>query len=140
MLKFNADISEKLQYYVYRLIDPRNGESFYVGKGKGNRIFQHAAGEFKASSNDIDLPDNKSKRINEIRLAGFEVAHVIHRHGLNEETAFEVEGALMDAYATTSTNTQGGYHSNERGVMHTNEIIQKSFQLKKLNFITKCYL
>ena len=26
---------------VYRLIDPRNGETFYVGRGKGNRVFSH---------------------------------------------------------------------------------------------------
>ena len=34
----------KMNYYVYRLIDPRNGETFYVGKGKGNRVFQHMKG------------------------------------------------------------------------------------------------
>jgi hypothetical protein len=28
-------------WYVYELIDPRSGEVFYVGKGKGNRIDEH---------------------------------------------------------------------------------------------------
>lgn len=28
-------------YYVYHLIDPRDGKVFYVGKGKGNRAYQH---------------------------------------------------------------------------------------------------
>lgn len=123
MSKFDAKISDILGYYVYRLIDPRNGETFYVGKGKGNRVFQHAAGEYKASSDDTE-PSDKRKRIIAIRNAGFEVAHVIHRHGLDKKTSFEVEGALIDAYATTSTNKQGGHHNNERGVMHANEIIQ----------------
>lgn len=30
-----------MEYYVYELIDPRNGKTFYVGKGKGNRIDAH---------------------------------------------------------------------------------------------------
>lgn len=35
--KFSKDVKSKLNYYVYMLIDPRNGQTFYVGKGKGNR-------------------------------------------------------------------------------------------------------
>ena len=27
---------------MYRLIDPRNGETFHVGNGKGNSVFIHA--------------------------------------------------------------------------------------------------
>ena len=30
---FPPDIAEQLGWYVYRLIDPRNGETFYIGKG-----------------------------------------------------------------------------------------------------------
>ena len=29
---FPADIRRKLKTYVYRLLDPRNGETFYIGK------------------------------------------------------------------------------------------------------------
>jgi hypothetical protein len=36
---FPPGVAEKLKTYVYRLIDPRNGETFYVGKGKGDRVF-----------------------------------------------------------------------------------------------------
>ena len=32
---------EKLNYYVYALIDPRTNKVFYIGKGKGNRIYAH---------------------------------------------------------------------------------------------------
>ena len=39
--KFPNEVIEKLQYYVFRLIDPRHGETFYVGKGKGNCVFNH---------------------------------------------------------------------------------------------------
>jgi len=41
---FPPEVIEKLKTYVYRLIDPRNGET-YVGKGKGNRVFAHIRGE-----------------------------------------------------------------------------------------------
>src|SRR5262245_38936376 len=47
---FPVGIAERLQWYVYRLIDPRNGETFYVGKGKGNRIFQHARAAMAANA------------------------------------------------------------------------------------------
>ena len=37
---FPPDVVPKLKTYVYRLIDPRNGETFYVGKGQGNRVLR----------------------------------------------------------------------------------------------------
>jgi hypothetical protein len=116
---FSPDVSRKLGWYVYRLIDPRNGETFYVGKGQGNRVFSHihAAGGLEG-----DELDNKIKRIRQIQLAGFEVAHVIHRHGMDERTAFEVEAALIDAYPGL-TNIAGGSGSNDYGAMHAKEII-----------------
>jgi uncharacterized protein len=116
---FTDEIVEKLGFYVYRLIDPRNGETFYVGKGKANRVFAHVAGE-----HDVDELSEKLLRIREIGLAGFDVAHVIHRHGLDSKTAIEVEAALIDAYPGV-TNIAGGYNADERGVMHADEIIEK---------------
>ena len=29
------------RYYVYRLVDPRNKKTIYVGKGCGDRMLQH---------------------------------------------------------------------------------------------------
>jgi len=118
---FPPDVVPKLKTYVYRLIDPRNGETFYIGKGQGNRVFAHIHDE---QSLDGDELSDKLKRIREIRLAGFEVAHVIHRHGMDEQTAFEVEAALMDAYPGLAT-VVGGHGSSEYGAMHAREIIRK---------------
>jgi hypothetical protein len=118
---FPSEVIERLKTYVYRLIDPRNGETFYVGKGKGNRVFAHIRGEQGIEGDDLD---NKMKRIRQIRLAGFDVAHVIHRHGMDEATAFEVESALMDAYPGL-TNEAGGVGGNEFGAMHAMEIIRE---------------
>lgn len=120
-MTFTNEISERLGFYVYRLIDPRNGETFYVGKGKGNRIFAHVAADLAIGVDN--LPD-KVQRIVEIRRAGFQVAHVIHRHGLDNKTAMEVEAALIDAYPGI-TNVSNGYHSDDRGVMHADEIIKR---------------
>ncbi len=116
---FPPEVVSKLQYYVYRLIDPRNGETFYIGKGKGNRVFAHVQG-----SVEDDAVSEKLERIRAIHLAGLDVVHVIHRHCMNEKTAFEVEAALVDAYPGI-TNIMDGHGNSEFGAMHSTEIIQK---------------
>jgi hypothetical protein len=116
---FPPGVGAKLKTYAYRLIDPRNGETFYVGKGKGDRVFQHIREQV-----DGDEINNKLKRIREIHFAGFEVAHVIHRHGMDDAIAFEVEAALIDAYPGL-TNVVGGAGSTDTGVMHAKEIIDR---------------
>lgn len=118
---FQADVVQKLKTYVYRLIDPRNGETFYVGKGKGNRLFSHIRCEAALEGDEID---NKLKRIRAIRLADFDVGHVIHRHGMDNVTAFEVEAALIDAYPGL-TNVVGGKGNDDYGAMHAQEIIRR---------------
>ena len=104
-LHFTDGVGGKLRHYVYRLIDPRNGITFYVGRGQGNRVFAHAAGRQKAT----DAEGNESLKlrlIRDIKTAGFDVQHVIHRHGLSDASATEVEAALIDAYPGL-TNLRG---------------------------------
>lgn len=117
---FSKVVSDKLQCYVYRLIDPRSGTTFYVGRGRGNRVFSHAAGEEKPSESE-DAVSLKIRMIREIKNDGFQVQHVIHRHGMNEENAKEVEAALIDAYPGL-TNIQSGC-DNDRGARHATQII-----------------
>lgn len=118
---FTKDVADKLGFYVYRLIDPRNGETFYVGKGKGNRVFMHAKAAEKLEG---DGQSNKIKRILEIKAANLDVIHVIHRHGMDENTALDVEAALIDAYPGLS-NLSNGVGSDDFGAMHTTEVIAK---------------
>jgi hypothetical protein len=118
---FPEEVTRQLKTYVYRLIDPRNGETFYVGKGIGNRVFSHARAEEGLEGDDLD---NRLKRIREIRLAGFEVAHVIHRHGMDDKTATEVEASLIDAYPGL-TNIAAGARTSDYGAMHAEEIIRR---------------
>ena len=84
-------------------------------------MFAHIRAE---KSLDGDELDNKMTRIRKIHLAGFEVGHVVHRHGMDEKTAFEVEAALMDAYPGL-TNVAGGVGNNDFGAMHAREVVQR---------------
>ena len=61
MKSFNSEIIQKIKFYVYLLSDPDTGEIFYVGKGKGNRVFSHL--------ND-NSDNDKVKKIKEIQSKG----------------------------------------------------------------------
>lgn len=61
---FHDGVSEQLKWYVYRLVDPRNGGTFYVGKGQGNRVFDHARG--LALDEEDEIVDPKLQRIREV--------------------------------------------------------------------------
>mgnify|MGYP006960999387 FL=1 len=47
MNKFSNKSIEELGFYVYSLVDPRDGKIFYIGKGCGNRVFQHCEAAYK---------------------------------------------------------------------------------------------
>lgn len=133
---FSPVVTEKLQCYVYRLVDPRTGVTFYVGRGRGNRVFSHAAGEEKFETPE-EAKSMKMDWIRDIQKDNFQVEHVIHRHGMNEETAKEVEAALIDAYPGL-TNIQSG-HDSLRKAMHAKQIIQR-YEPEEANFKHKVIL
>lgn len=118
---FSNSVQEKLDYYVYLLIDPITDNIFYVGKGNGNRVFDHANAALSETSQN-----EKLDRIREIISLGHKVKYVIHRHGLTPETAFEVEAALIDFIGMEDlTNIVQGHNSDDRGRMSIEEIIAK---------------
>lgn len=92
---FSPYVSEQVGWYVYALRNPIDGCVFYIGKGKGNRVFHHAKNA-QAAADDATLSP-KLDLINDIHAQGLEVESVILRHGLRtEQLAYEVEAAVID--------------------------------------------
>lgn len=91
--------SEK-DYYVYGLIDPNNNEMFYIGKGKGNRAFQHLYGTTKSSF----LFDGKNSRIERIQERGTQPEIFFFQKDLSEDAAFMLEMVLIDRIGRSSEN------------------------------------
>ncbi len=117
---FSQAVREAIGFYVYRLIDPTNDKTFYVGKGVGNRVFAHVEEAISNSERETAKLDT----IREIKKAGLQVQYVIHRHGLTENEAFEVEAALIDAYGLENlVNIAAGKHNDLRGLMTVNEAV-----------------
>ena len=79
-------------FYVYALVDPRNQEIFYIGKGTGNRVFDHVNGIL----NNAEKKTTKLDLIREIKNSGRKVLQYIIRSSLSEEEAFFLEACLID--------------------------------------------
>ena len=89
--KFPVGMAERLNGHLYRLIDPRNGETVHVGKGQGDRVFQHAKLAL-ALGNGEDATDLKFQRMKDIRSVGLDVARVIQGHNIDSaEISFPIE-------------------------------------------------
>jgi len=94
------------QYYVYLLIDPRNYEIFYVGKGTEDRLNQHSKEAIRGNKET-----KKINRLKEIYDAGEkEIRMVISRFDTEKE-AYAVESTLIHwVYGKDNlTNDQSGH-------------------------------
>lgn len=122
---FLPGIAEKLSYYVYALIDPREaGQIFYVGKGKGNRAYQHAT-EATAFAPEESPDELKIAKIHEIHAAHKEVRVEVIRHNLTEQAAYEVEAGAIDVLRLAGidlTNRARGKGSRAIGWMPLEEL------------------
>ena len=118
--EFSQAVRERIGYYVYLLKDPRDDSIFYVGKGNGNRIFQHL---HCALENETE--NDKYNLIREIISEGMEVEHYILRHGLEEKLSLEIESTVIDLLGIENlTNSIKGYDSWERGFKTVDEVFQ----------------
>lgn len=127
--QFSAVVEERIDWYVYALVDPRDGRIFYIGKGRGQRVFAHAIDAIEG-----DRETEKLDLIREIVADGREVETLMLRHGISsEKTAYLVESVLID-FSTTLinrgvdlrsglTNLVAGHHADIFGVMSTNDVI-----------------
>lgn len=90
------------EYYVYLLVDPRTNQPFYIGKGKGNRVFAHKQAALTRLKEMDALDDEETKQtlkiqtINEILAADLTVSSYIVSYGLTQAQAFASENALIN--------------------------------------------
>ena len=96
-------------YYVYELIDPRDGKVFYVGKGKGRRVERHAK---DAKSGRVSNPA-KYSRIKSILDGGYQVVERVVKSGLNEREAFALERRMILDGRENLTNISMGSYSGD---------------------------
>lgn len=115
MNKFSSPVLKELKYYVYLYSHPVTDEVFYVGKGKGNRIYQHLE----------DTSDSeKVKYLNDLKNQGISPKLEILIHGLDDEkTALRVESSVIDLIGINNlTNKQSGYKSRTFGRMSLKQV------------------
>lgn len=114
-MKITDEVARVLKSYVYVYIDPRSGEPFYIGKGKGNRIFSHL---------DEQSETEKVARITEIRSSGIEPEIDILRYGLTDLEAALVEAAAIDLIGKANlTNRISGFHTRSFGRIKSQDLI-----------------
>jgi uncharacterized protein len=122
---FTPYVVEKIGWYVYALRNPLDGRVFYVGKGVGNRIFQHAQDALA-----VDGQEQLSQKLDLIRnihAAGEQVQAFVVRHGLaSEKLAYDVEAAVIDVLRLLDPDQENtlfslknavlGHHHSTRGL------------------------
>ena len=117
-MRLSSEIIKEMKNYVYLLSDPQTNEIFYVGKGKGNRVFSHLK----------DKGDNpKVEKIKEIQSKGREPKIEFLVHGVEDETTIKkIEAAIIDLIGKNKlTNKVGGYESSYFGRMDVDQIRSK---------------
>ena len=122
MQHFDEKTSKKLDHYVYALLD--EGKIFYVGKGQGNRLFQHIQEEIPEDQEG----SKKLQKIRDIKQAGKEVGHVIVRHGLNKNEALRLEATIIDLWNFEKkglTNKNEGHQTIDNGIMTAEHAYRK---------------
>ena len=134
---FNEAAIESLKCYVYGLVDPRDKCIFYIGKGTGNRVYQHAEAAINEDSENLKLAT-----IREIKDRGYEVEYYIIRHNLTDNEAYLVESTLIDLltydrFITKNilTNLVAGHHQWDEGIKTDTEI-NTMYNCKKIEPIS----
>ena len=97
MRRLPQDVKEELDHYVYRLVDPRDGRTFYVGMGQKNRIFKQSAGRSIGKGATGGRMEAR-QILKDIEDAGQEAVRIVHRSYMTKDQAKHVEAALIFAY------------------------------------------
>lgn len=120
-------------FYVYLLIDPRNAEIFYVGKGIGGRVLKHE----ERTRRGVLMNKEKVKRIQEIIATEKEVARRILAISEDEEVTLAIESNVINtlAFCGGLTNIIGGNSIKNQSVRSMAEYFSDSVAKLRQNFI-----
>lgn len=125
-------------YYVYALIDPRDNQIFYIGKGKGRRIKAHNR-EKSHKVNNI----TKFLKIEEIKRKGLKIKEQVLFTGLSENDAFKLEHIIIYKIGRQAfgegplTNFVPGGTWKKGDSLFYESPIDLNFDLSKLDFVSK---
>ena len=86
------------------MVDPRNEEIFYVGKGSGRRMFQHVV-NFRNGQIDNVF---KARRIREIMHSGLEVRACVFSRHKHAGGAYAAERLVIESLGDELTNIAHG--------------------------------
>lgn len=127
----------KKEFYVYGLIDPRNNQYFYIGKGKGKRYLSHL------KPKRFDFNYGKLEKIKNIQNSGLDVKIEIIFPNLDEETAFELEKLIIYKLGREVLNegiltnlNPGGKWKPKDSVFYPKDY-KPEFDLYKLDFVSQ---
>jgi hypothetical protein len=92
----------EIMYYVYQLVDPRNNQPFYIGKGTGRRAKTHL----------WEIPETrnvyKENKIASIRKDNLEpIIEYIAENIIDEELAYNIETTLIKKYGRKGYDENG---------------------------------
>lgn len=92
-----------MRWYVYLLVDSRDGRPFYVGKGTGRRAWKHAPeGRGSRVTND-----HKAARLKDMRSAAAELIVQIVARFDDEDDAYAFERAMIETLPALTNISPG---------------------------------
>lgn len=103
MLMSNENKPADPTYYVYVLIDPRNDQPFYVGKGKDDRVRRHYYNWSSIDKSNL----YKSRKIKKLQRMGYEPRYEILFESENENAIFKKEKELIAEWGRVGIDKEG---------------------------------
>lgn len=124
-------------YYVYALIDPRNNQPFYIGKGsrKNQRHLDHFNESIESTSNR-----HKFFKIQFIKNLGLNIpVEFLEDHIIDENTAYDRESYYIKMYGRENIDSNGiltnicldNKPPNQKGKKQSSEHLAKRIQSYK---------